>query len=252
MRRLLRCCETVLEAAARTLYNGLFALADNVQIDRNGAGVDAVVRAAPCQRGHTRAGNHRFRGGTAHIDADPAKVVTLDEHHFAACLCEGNREESASMTGPNHNRIIAGCLCHPTLSLLLPPCTGAFASTYSSARTATGSTDQSGSFHTRDTRLTMVFPAGEERFLVPSRRHSFSRCRCHTTSPSGEFEFVLPHVIMATSGRHEALQSPPDGPDGKRNRSQRPQQFDGYEHRGLLDPQWKRGSGNPESHCYCR
>ena len=106
MRRLLRCCETVLEAAARALYNGLFALADGLQINRNGAGVDAVVRATSCQSGHPRAGNHRFRGGTAHIDADPAKVVALDERHLLACLREGNGEESASMTGPDHNRII--------------------------------------------------------------------------------------------------------------------------------------------------
>src|SRR5690348_13241611 len=121
MRRLLRCCETVLEAAARALYNGLFALADSLQINRDGASVDAVVRAAPCQSGNPCAGKHRFRGGTPHIDADTAEAVTLDERHFAACLCEGNGEESTSMTGPDHNRIIAGGLWHPTLSLLLPP-----------------------------------------------------------------------------------------------------------------------------------
>src|SRR5262252_4196119 len=138
MRRLLRRREAVLEITAPLLHDSLFALADGLQINRDGASVDAVVRATSCQIGNPSAGNHRFGGGTSHINADPAKVVALDERHLLARLREGNGEELASPTGPNHNRIIRCSLWHSTLSLLLPPGTDASVSPYSSARPTSG------------------------------------------------------------------------------------------------------------------
>src|SRR5579871_239554 len=167
MRRLLRCSETVLVITAPLLHDGLFALADGLQINRNGAVMDAVVRATSCQSGHPGAGNHRFRGGTAHIDADTAKVVALDERHFAACLREGNGEELASPTGPDHNRIIRCSLWHPTLSLLLPPCTGAFVSPYASARTTSGESVQIRLMPHEGHPLHDGVPCWREIFLLP-------------------------------------------------------------------------------------
>ncbi len=82
----LRRFDTALEVAASALDDALFALAHGLQIDRNGASVDAVVSATPCQIGETCAGDHRFGGGTAHVDTGTAYVAALNERHFPACL----------------------------------------------------------------------------------------------------------------------------------------------------------------------
>src|SRR5215470_8875278 len=110
--------ETALEVAARARDDALFALAHGPQIDRNGAGVDAVVSASPCQVGEACAGDHRFGGGTAHVDTGPADVVALNERHVAACLREGDGQESAAPTAPEHNRIIGCGVWHPKVLLL--------------------------------------------------------------------------------------------------------------------------------------
>jgi hypothetical protein len=114
----LRRGQTALVAATRSFDDPLFALADGLQIDRNGASVDAVLSATPGQVGEAGAGDHRFGRGTARIDTDPANVAALDHRYFSACLRQGDREESAALAGPDHDGIIGGGLRHLTVLLL--------------------------------------------------------------------------------------------------------------------------------------
>jgi hypothetical protein len=48
--------------------------------------VYAVVSATPCQIGDACAGDHRFCGGTAHVDTGTAYVAALNQRHFPAGL----------------------------------------------------------------------------------------------------------------------------------------------------------------------
>src|SRR5260370_38132431 len=84
--------------ATRALHDALFALAYGLHIDRDGAGVDAVVRATPGQMGYARAGDHGLGGGTSHVDTGTAEVAALDERHCPPGLREGDGEESSSPT----------------------------------------------------------------------------------------------------------------------------------------------------------
>ncbi len=97
--------------------DALFALADGLEIDGNGARVDAVLSATPYQIGDACADDHRFGGRTAHVDAGTAYRAALNERHFPACQSFGDGEESAALTGPDHNRIIVCGLWHSNVLL---------------------------------------------------------------------------------------------------------------------------------------
>src|SRR5262249_6108186 len=57
--------------------------------------------------------------GTAGIDTGATEVVPLDERHLTSCLGQGGGEPSASLTGPDDNRIIGGGVWHDIVPLLL-------------------------------------------------------------------------------------------------------------------------------------
>src|SRR2546426_11376468 len=68
----LRRFDTALKGVASALDHALFTFAHGLHIDRNGASAYAVISSTPCQVGDARAGDHRFCGGTAHVDTDTA------------------------------------------------------------------------------------------------------------------------------------------------------------------------------------
>lgn len=59
---LLRRFETALEVAASAIDGALFAFMYGLQIDRNGASVDAILSTTHRLSGDACAGNHRFGG----------------------------------------------------------------------------------------------------------------------------------------------------------------------------------------------
>src|SRR5260370_37828030 len=100
--------DKTLQTAARALHDALFALAYSRHFYRNGAGVDAVVRATRGQIGHACAGDHGLGGGTSHVDTGTAKVAALNERNCPSGLRESAGEESASPAATHYNRIILG------------------------------------------------------------------------------------------------------------------------------------------------
>jgi len=80
--------DTPLAAAAKALDDIAFALAHNAHIDRNRPCLHAIVCPALCKIGHAPAGNHRFRGRAALIDARSSHMYPLDQRRFAPGACQ--------------------------------------------------------------------------------------------------------------------------------------------------------------------
>ena len=102
----------LLAPAAKALHDGALALPHSHHVNRNRAGLHAVVGGAPGQVGHAGAGYHRLGRRAAHVHAGAAHVLAFDHRRPAPGSGKSGGEGSTGLSVPDNERVIALFVSH--------------------------------------------------------------------------------------------------------------------------------------------
>ena len=110
-----RLCHALLGGGPETRYEVTLALAHPDHIDRDRAGVHAVLSRTAHQMRDARAGSDRLGRCAAHIDTGAAHIFPLHQRRLPTHRGQLHRQRLARLACPNNHRIIMLDLVHPVL-----------------------------------------------------------------------------------------------------------------------------------------
>src|SRR5262249_15306040 len=102
----------LLGALSKALVDLLFALPDPGEIDRDAAGLHAVIACPPGKVGHARAGDHGLGRRSAVVDAGSSDILFFDDGRLEPRSPQDHREGLSSLAGAEDDRVIGSFRWH--------------------------------------------------------------------------------------------------------------------------------------------